>query len=46
MLLKSVEKIMNVHEAQLLNYLKATKTKVGLIINFSPKEVEFKKMVY
>lgn len=32
--LKCVEQIMPVHEAQLLTYLKLSKIKVGLIINF------------
>lgn len=43
--LKSVEKIVGIHEAQLLNYLKATGIKVGLLLNFSPNKLEFKKMV-
>lgn len=33
--LKSVEKIVPVHEAQILSYLKLTKTPVGLLINFN-----------
>jgi GxxExxY protein len=32
--LKAVEKILSVHEAQLLTYLKLTGKKVGFIINF------------
>jgi GxxExxY protein len=35
--LKAVENITEQHEAQLLNYLKATKVDVGLILNFGPK---------
>ena len=38
-------KIVGIHEAQLLNYLKATGIKVGLLLNFSPNKLEFKKMV-
>jgi GxxExxY protein len=34
------------HEAQLLNYLKATKIKVGYIINFGKEKVEFKRLVF
>lgn len=34
------------HEAQLLNYLKATGMKVGLLINFGEKECEFKRLVF
>ncbi len=33
-------------EAQLLNELKATGIKVGLLINFGRDKVEFKRMVY
>ncbi len=32
--LKSVEQLLPIHEAQLLTYLKLTKLKVGLLINF------------
>jgi len=33
------------HEAQLLNYLKATETHVGLLLNFGGKKCEFKRLV-
>ena len=33
------------HEAQLLNYLKATRCEVGLILNFGPK-AEFKRKAF
>jgi GxxExxY protein len=33
--LKAVEKLIPVHEAQLLTYLRLTKTRVGLLINFN-----------
>ena len=33
--LKAVEKILPVHEAQLLTYLRLSKTHVGLLINFN-----------
>jgi GxxExxY protein len=35
--LKAVEKLMEGHEAQLINYLKATPYEVGLLLNFGPK---------
>jgi GxxExxY protein len=35
--LKTVEKLMEEHEAQLINYLKATPYEVGLLLNFGPK---------
>ena len=43
--LKVVEKIQKVHVAQLLNYLKATNLKVGLLINFSHPKAEVKRYV-
>jgi GxxExxY protein len=33
------------HEAQLLNYLKATGLKVGVLINFGRAKCEFKRLV-
>lgn len=35
--LKAAESITPEHEAQLINYLKATKIEVGLLFNFGPK---------
>jgi GxxExxY protein len=35
--LKTAETIVIAHEAQLLNYLRATSLEVGLILNFGPK---------
>jgi GxxExxY protein len=35
--LKAVERLLSEHEAQLLNYLKATPYEVGLLLNFGPK---------
>ena len=44
--LKAVKAICPEHEAQLLNYLKGTKKRVGYLINFgSPKELDWKRMV-
>ena len=44
--LKAIAKITNEHKAQLLNYLSATKIKLGLLINFGtyPK-VEICRMI-
>jgi GxxExxY protein len=33
------------HESQLLNYLKATNFKVGLLINFGRQSLEYKRMI-
>lgn len=35
--LKSAEALCDTHEAQLLNYLRATRIEVGLLLNFGPK---------
>ena len=43
--LKAVSKLAPVHEAQLLNYLKATDKEVGLLMNFGPKP-EFKRRIF
>jgi len=43
--LKAVRTIDPAHEAQLINYLKATNIEVGLLLNFGRKP-EFKRFVY
>ncbi|MBI3586239.1 MAG: GxxExxY protein [Ignavibacteriales bacterium] len=43
--LKTSETIAKEHEAQLLNYLKATQNEVGLLLNFG-KKPEFKRRVF
>jgi len=43
--LKAVKQLDKSHEAQLLNYLKATKFKVGLLVNFSSENVKIKRFV-
>jgi GxxExxY protein len=43
--LKAVKALAPEHEAQLLNYLKATRFEVGLLFNFGPKP-QYKRMIY
>jgi len=43
--IKTVENLDKVHEAQLLNYLKATGLQVGLLVNFKHPKAEIKRMV-
>lgn len=43
--LKSVRALIEAHEVQLVNYLVATGTPVGLLINFGPDNVEVKRKV-
>jgi GxxExxY protein len=44
--LKAVEKLEKIHEAQLLNYLRATGMKVGLLVNMRYPKAEVKRMVF
>jgi len=44
--LKALDRISAVEESQLLNYLKATGKKVGLLINFGGRSLEWKRMVF
>jgi GxxExxY protein len=41
--LKAVQHILKEHEAQLVNYLSATNTEEGLLINFGAPSLQFKK---
>lgn len=43
--LKCARSIDPVYVAQTLNYLKATGLRLGLILNFGPKELEFKRVI-
>jgi len=44
--IKSCIKIIPAHEAQLINYLVATKKRVGYVINFGGNVLEFVRKVY
>ena len=43
--LKAAENLCEEHEAQLINYLKATKIEIGLLVNFGTK-AEFKRKIF
>ena len=43
--IKAAKNLAEEHEAQLLNYLKATDSEVGLLLNFGPKP-EVKRKVF
>lgn len=42
---KAVQSLNQIHQAQLLNYLKATKLPLGLLINFGTPKVQIKRML-
>ena len=44
--LKAVESLNNIHKAQVLNYLKATGLKLGLLINFGREQVQYERLVF
>ena len=44
--IKAISNLSGIEEAQLINYLKATGLKVGLLINFGSKSLEYKRLVY
>ena len=43
--LKATSGLMKIEEAQLLNYLKATKLRIGLLLNFGTKSLEIKRRI-
>ena len=43
--LKALSHLIGEHESQMINYLKATKLHVGVLINFGAESLEFKRMV-
>ena len=43
--LKALESLEKIHEAQLLNYLKATGYKIGLLVNFTHPKADVRRFV-
>jgi len=44
--IKAISGLTGLEEAQLINYLKATGLKIGLLLNFGAKSLEHKRLVY
>jgi len=44
--IKAIEQLSGTEESQIINYLKAAGLKVGLLINFGSKSLEYKRFVY
>jgi GxxExxY protein len=44
--IKAMDKLSSNEHAQIINYLKASELKVGLLINFGSKSLEHKRFVY
>lgn len=43
--LKALKQLEDVYMAQALNYLKAYRLEIGLLINFGAKSLEFKRLI-
>ena len=43
--IKAVDRLQKIHEAQILNYLRATEIKIGLLVNFTHPKAEVKRFV-
>jgi len=44
--IKAISALSGVEEAQIINYLKASGLKVGLLVNFGSSSLEYKRLVY
>ena len=44
--IKALSCLSGIEEAQIINYLKSAKLKVGLLINFGSKSLEYKRFIY
>ena len=43
--LKALKELEDVHKAQILNYLRAYKIEIGLLINFGAKSLQFQRLI-
>ncbi len=43
--IKAIDSLQKIHEAQILNYLKATGYKIGLLVNFTHPKAQIKRFV-
>ncbi len=43
--IKTVKEFSNVHIAQILNYIKLANSEIGLLVNFQPKSLQYKRYV-
>ncbi len=43
--LKALSSLESLHEAQVLNYLKATQNKLGILVNFGEQSLKYKRIV-
>ena len=44
--IKAIESLQKIHEAQILNYLKATGYNMGLLVNFTHPKAQIRRFIY
>jgi len=44
--LKAISKLEDVHRSQVLNYLKAYRLEVGLLINFGSRDLDYRRIIF
>ena len=44
--LKALSALTSTHDSIMINYLKATKLKVGLLVNFGERSLKYKRLIY
>lgn len=44
--IKALDRLSGTEESQIINYLKASRLKIGLLLNFGSKSLEYKRFVY
>jgi len=44
--IKALNKLISDHEGQILNYMKASNCKLGILVNFGERSLKYKRMVH
>jgi GxxExxY protein len=44
--IKAISRLSGIEEAQIINYLKATGREIGILLNFGPKSLEYRRFAF